>query len=151
MDTYDRIKELRKNLGLSQKAFGEKLGVSRSSINNIDSKAVPLKPLFIDHLCDVFNVNKEWLENGNGEMFLASSENIVEKLIREYKLDDMDGAIIRSYLILSGAERAAVKKYISSITNTMSDNLVNRNTLISKDITTTEKILESTSVKIDTK
>ena len=151
MDTYDRIKELRKNLGLSQKAFGEKLGVSRSSINNIDSKAVPLKPLFIEHLCDVFNVNREWLENGNGEMFLASSENIVEKLIKEYKLDDMDGAIIRSYLSLSDAERVAVKKYISSIINTMSDNPVNRNTLISKDITTTEKILESTSVKIDTK
>lgn len=37
MELHERIKELRKNhLNLSQTAFGEKLGVSRSVINNIE-------------------------------------------------------------------------------------------------------------------
>lgn len=122
MDTYDRIKEVRKTLGLSQKAFGKKLGVSRSAINNIDSKAVPLKPLFVEHLCDIFGINKDWLQTGKGEMFLISPENIVDKLAKEYKLDDTDKAIITSYLNLNTSERAAVKKYIVNIVNEISGN-----------------------------
>ena len=37
MELHERIKELRKNyLHLSQTEFGEKVGVSRSVINNIE-------------------------------------------------------------------------------------------------------------------
>lgn len=41
MEMHDRIRELRKNhLNLSQEAFGERLGVSRSVINNIERNAL---------------------------------------------------------------------------------------------------------------
>ena len=41
MEMHDRIKALRKNyLNLSQEAFGQRLGVSRSVINNIERNAL---------------------------------------------------------------------------------------------------------------
>lgn len=70
--TYDvnqRIKSVRQALELSQREFGEKLGVSRSVLNNIESNVVLAKPLFIDHICAVYGVDPIWLETGEGEMF----------------------------------------------------------------------------------
>lgn len=141
MDIYDRIKEIRKTLGLSQKAFGEKLGLSRSAINNIDSKSVPLKPLFLDLLCTVFSVNRDWLETGEGDIFIASSENIFRQLKKEYDLDELDEAIIASYLSLGTAERNVIRNYIKTIVNKI-DNSSSRNELIANDIAATELAIE---------
>lgn len=66
-----RITQIRKHLHLSQEEFGIRLGVSRSVINNIDRCNVyaESKPIFIDHICSVYRVNKEWLILGTGDMF----------------------------------------------------------------------------------
>lgn len=66
---YNRIKAIREELKLSQREFGEKLGVSRDVISNIEYNRVPLKELFIRHICELYNVNLHWLETGEGEMF----------------------------------------------------------------------------------
>lgn len=115
MSVNDRIKEIRKHLKLSQTVFGEKLGVGRGVIANLEMNITEPKELFIDLICNTFNVSHEWLKTGEGEMFTADHETIVDKLIKEYDLDDIDESIIKSYLNLSGSERSAVKKYITSI------------------------------------
>ncbi|MGL4762100.1 MAG: helix-turn-helix domain-containing protein [Sarcina sp.] len=63
-----RIKEIRKFNNLSQSKFGELLGVGRDVIGNIEYNRVEPKALLLNHLCNVFNINKEWLETGNGDM-----------------------------------------------------------------------------------
>ncbi|HGS8960201.1 TPA: helix-turn-helix domain-containing protein [Clostridioides difficile] len=70
-----RIRKVRKDANLSQPAFGEKLGVSKDVISNIEYNRVEPKPLFINYMCDVFNVNKEWLLNGVGNMYISAEEN----------------------------------------------------------------------------
>ena len=73
METYERIKELRKNvLKMSQTTFGERLGVSRSVIKNIELNALakPEQKLsLLKLICKEFNVSEDWLLNGTGEMF----------------------------------------------------------------------------------
>ena len=69
MSLSERIKQVRKAEKLSQIKFGEKLGVSRDVINNLENSRVDPKPLFINHLCNSFNINKEWLINGTGNMY----------------------------------------------------------------------------------
>jgi len=68
MEMHDRIKALRKNyLNLSQEAFGQRLGVSRSVINNIERNALarPEQKLSLIRLmCKEFNVREEWILNG---------------------------------------------------------------------------------------
>lgn len=74
MIIYERIKELRKELGLNQEEFGERLGVSRSVIANIEYdrlKRPDQKESLYKLICKEFNVNEEWLRTGEGEMFVA--------------------------------------------------------------------------------
>jgi len=60
---------VRKALKLSQREFGERLGVSRDVIGNIEYGRVPPKALFLLHLCQQYKVNRHWLDTGEGEMF----------------------------------------------------------------------------------
>lgn len=73
MEIHERIKLLRKNvLKMSQTAFGESLGVSRSVINNIELNALarPDQKLSLYKLiCSKFNVSEKWLLDGVGEMY----------------------------------------------------------------------------------
>lgn len=79
MEMHERIRELRKNyLHLSQTQFGEKLGVSRSVIKNIElnTLARPEQKLsLIKLMCKEFNVREEWLINGTGDMFNSMSQD----------------------------------------------------------------------------
>ena len=65
----NRLKELRKELGLSGEKFGEKIGVKKAAISKIESGAVGLSDSNILAICREFNVNEEWLRFGTGEMF----------------------------------------------------------------------------------
>lgn len=65
----ERVKELRKALGLSGEKFGEKIGVTRSAISDIERGRNGLSDSNILAICREFNVNEEWLRSGTGEMF----------------------------------------------------------------------------------
>jgi len=54
---------------MSQSEFGKKLGVSRDVIGNIEYGRVIPKKIFTEHLCSIFDVNKDWLYTGKGNMF----------------------------------------------------------------------------------
>ncbi|HAT4161015.1 MAG: helix-turn-helix transcriptional regulator [Clostridium perfringens] len=85
----ERFKLIRKKEKLTQTSFGEKLGVSRDVIGNIEYGRVEPKPLLINHLCDVFNINKEWLLTGNGEMYIIpEKENEIADLLINISSDD---------------------------------------------------------------
>lgn len=123
MDIYERIKQVRKNMNLTQEAFGERLGVSRSVIKNIDCKLVAPKPLFIEHLCEVFNINKEWLVSGVGDMFIQVPNTLLDELAKMHNLNDVEKAIIETFISLSPESRRGVIDYI-----TKANDLINKNT-----------------------
>lgn len=66
---YHRIKSVRETLHLSQREFGEKLGVSRDVISNLEYGRVQPKELLLRHICDLYGVNEDWLKTGKGKMF----------------------------------------------------------------------------------
>lgn len=87
-----RILKLRKNLKLSQTEFGKSIGVSRGVINNIDLNLVDVstKPLLVDQICKEYNVNRIWLETGEGEMFedISRDEEIALRVGQILSEDD---------------------------------------------------------------
>lgn len=85
-----RIFSLRKFLKLSQTDFGKQIGVSRGVIKNIDENKVEAKPLLIDQICKVYNVNKDWILTGDGETFNVRTKNeeIAEFVGRALSGDD---------------------------------------------------------------
>ena len=77
----DRIKTIRKMHNLSQREFGERLGVSRDVISNIEYNRVEPKDLLISHICKVYGVNEKWLRTGKGNMQeLVSPDRLVAAL-----------------------------------------------------------------------
>lgn len=66
---HNRVKMVRESLQLSQREFGEKLGVSRDVISNIEYGRVQPKELLVRHICDLYGVDKKWLQTGEGTMF----------------------------------------------------------------------------------
>ncbi|MBE5055258.1 helix-turn-helix transcriptional regulator [Pseudoflavonifractor sp. DSM 107456] len=71
----NRIKELRKELGLTQQEFSDRIGVKRNTIAQYESgRNAPIDAV-VCLICREFNVNEEWLRTGNGEMFMPKSRN----------------------------------------------------------------------------
>lgn len=86
MEIYERIRMLRKeHLKISMEAFGNRLGVSRDTINNIEHNrlARPDQKMSLYKLiCKEFSVSEEWLLNGTGEMFSSNEAEYITLIDR---------------------------------------------------------------------
>lgn len=67
----DRIKLLRKELNLTQEKFGERLGMKKNSISQIENGVNSLTEQLLVSICREFSVNEKWLRTGEGEMFVS--------------------------------------------------------------------------------
>ena len=85
----DRVRELRKTLGLTLEAFGEKVGVGKSAVSRLEKGTNNLTEQMILAICREFNVNEEWLRTGNGEMFITlDRETEIARLTRDLLLEE---------------------------------------------------------------
>ena len=80
----ERIKVIRKALGLNQTDFGSKIGVKQGTVAAYESGArVPLDSVIVS-ICREFNVSERWLRTGEGEMFVQlSREEEITKFAME--------------------------------------------------------------------
>ena len=75
MSMGNRLKQLRKELGLTQEAFASKIGSVQNTITGYENdRRNPSAPV-ISLICREFNVNEDWLRTGEGDMFVEVSEN----------------------------------------------------------------------------
>ncbi len=101
----EKIKQIRKTLCLSQGEFGVKLGVSRDVISNIENGRVEPKDVFLKHMCNIFNVDINWLLKDEGTMFendykeqmelevVTSLFTNLNKEYREYAISQLKGLL----------------------------------------------------------
>lgn len=66
----DRIKELRKSLGLTQAAFAEKIGVKQNTIAQYESGRNNPTDAVLALICREYGVNEVWLRTGIGPMLV---------------------------------------------------------------------------------
>lgn len=65
----ERIREIRKDAGLTLEKFGEKIGISASACSLLESGKTNPSNQTISAICRVFRVNEDWLRNGTGEKY----------------------------------------------------------------------------------
>ena len=111
----NRIKRLRKELELSQDAFGKKLGVTGTAVSRIEKGERALTEQMALSICREFRVNYYWLTEGELPMFSGTPESVVDEIAEDYNLDDLDKKIIEKYLELPEDKRKAIKEYLKSI------------------------------------
>ena len=81
-----RIKLLRSELNISQNEFSKRIFIGQSSLGEIETGTRNVNDRIIQLICSEFNVNKDWLKTGKGQMFDTEKPDIkLEHLIDIYK------------------------------------------------------------------
>lgn len=65
----ERIKAIRKALGLTQQEFADRLGIQRSTIAQYETGRNNPIDAVVSLICREYNVDEVWLRTGEGEMF----------------------------------------------------------------------------------
>jgi len=115
MTQSERVKEIRKTLDLTMEKFGEKLGVGKTAISNIESGNRNLTEQMSKAICREYNVNYDYLMYGEGEMFDNLPQTIVDELCVQYDLNDFDKALVEMYVSLPAGSRERIKEYMKQL------------------------------------
>lgn len=110
-----RIKEVRKHYKLSQTEFGERLGLTRPTIANIELDRINTSEAYMKLICQTFNVNPLWLESGTGEMLIETEQNLLDDIAIAYNLSNLELSIIKKFVSLNEADRKVILDFVLSI------------------------------------
>lgn len=69
MELKDRIRTLRRDLGLTQVEFSKRIFMSSDAVSMMERGVTVPTSRTISLICSEFNVRREWLETGEGEMY----------------------------------------------------------------------------------
>lgn len=105
MTQGERIKELRKSLGLTLEKFGERLGVSRAALSNIENGNRSVTDQMFKSICREFNVNEEWLRDGTGDMEAIKPDDFTSAIVQIDKGDPKARQVILNYWNMSQQDK----------------------------------------------
>lgn len=109
----ERLKLLRKTLKLSQDAFAERIGMKGSSISLLESGGRNITEQVIKSICREFNVDYIWLATGDGEMFVDTDDDFIERIDRIMAgEDDARKNLFKALLEASDEDIAAFQRII---------------------------------------
>lgn len=115
MNIGDRIKKLRKELDLTQRAFGERIGVKGNTIAQYElGRSNPVDSV-ISLIIREFNINEEWLRAGIGEMFKPTPSDSLDQLAREYSLSSASYIAIEKFVNLKPEKRNELIEFFLEI------------------------------------
>lgn len=118
MTQGERVREVRKNLGLTLEKFGEKLGVGKTAISKIERNERGLTEQMTKSICREFNVDYIWLTTGEGDnIFVDTVDDFLERIDR----------------IMAG-ENDARKSMIKTLANASDDDIQTFDRLVSQYI-----------------
>lgn len=115
MTQGERIKAIRKELGLTLEKFGEKLGVTKTTISRIEKGVNNLTDQMARSVCREYNVDYDYLMYGEGDMFTDLPKTILDELCMQFDMDDFDRAVVEMYLDLPTELRQAIKAKVKDM------------------------------------
>ncbi|WP_279000872.1 helix-turn-helix domain-containing protein [Thomasclavelia cocleata] len=114
----ERFKEARKNLGLSRRELGEKLGVNLDVISNIELERLknpqqkePLFKLF----CKECGINYLWLMEGVGKPISEFPKTILDDLASAYKLSSEAKELVKRFINMPEEKREVITELFTPI------------------------------------
>lgn len=114
MTINERVKMVRKELGLNQTDFGKRIAIAQGYLTNVENGRRDVTEKTIRLICLEFNVSENWLRTGEGEMFVESDSTIVSQLSDEYGLDAFEKAMISGFISMKPEQRAMLKEWVKS-------------------------------------
>lgn len=113
MTQGERIREVRKTLGLTLEKFGEKIGMKKNSVSQIENGKNSVTEQVVKSICREFNVDYIWLTTGDGEMFVDTDDDFIERIDRIMAgEDDARKNLFKALLEASDEDIAAFQRII---------------------------------------
>ena len=118
----ERIKVIRKELNLTLEKFGQRIGVTRAAISNIETGNRKVTDQMCRSICREFNIREEWLRYGTGEMFenLSDEEKVASILgkiftDKDSEIYDFKMAVFRELGKLEEKDWAVIQRLVDGI------------------------------------
>lgn len=82
----DRLRSFRKAIGLNQKQFAAKLGLSQAGYSLYEVGKSEISDRLVMQISQTFHINEEWLKTGEGDMMQASKiSSEIEQFMRTFE------------------------------------------------------------------
>ena len=111
-----RIKLIRKTLGISQRDFGKKIGISDTAVSKLESGERNPSEQTLKSICREFNVDYFWLTEGaDVDMFMKLPNPLMEKLSERYNLNKKSQMVLKTYLEAPDDEKEAIENFLTTL------------------------------------
>ena len=116
MKLSERIKKVRLNADVSQRAFGKAIGISGPSIAKIESGENNPSEQTIKLISSTYKVNYHWLKDEKGEIYLPpdTDDELVDEIM--FGENEFAKSIFRSFAKLGDEEWLLLKKIVDMVT-----------------------------------
>ena len=111
----DRLKKLRRELGLTQTEFAARIGSAQNTITGYENGRREPSSQVIALICKEFHANEQWLRDGVGEMFAPAPTSALDALAQEQNLTHGEYILIEKLLHLKPEVRQGILDYIMEV------------------------------------
>ena len=115
MSINQRIRILRKELGLSQGDFGKRIGLKQGAVSKIEQEGSTVIDQNIRLICTTFGVSERWLREGTGDMLAQTRDDYVRAFAERCHLGETFIQVMKNFLALSEEDRATMFHLIQQV------------------------------------
>lgn len=111
----ERLKQMRKALGITQVKLSNALNVSKGAIANYETGRNEPIDAVITLICQKYNISEEWLRTGAGEMFVSEPKDELDELFDQYNLTSNYRVVLRELFSLPEPQQDEAVKFIMRV------------------------------------
>ena len=110
-----RIQQIRNELRLSQAELGEKIGLTRSGVSNLENGKRKVSNKHIKLLCSELNINESWLRTGDGNMFKDESGHSLDALEKLHPMHTLTRAFVEALISMPPEQEAVFVQLVREV------------------------------------
>lgn len=118
MTKGERVKKIRIDEGLTLEKFGERLGVTSSTVSRVENGVHELTDQMFMAICREYGINKEWLRSGKGSMKRSPDEFSLDEYARKQGATEEEIMIAKAYFSVEPEIR---KKFMDQLRASIAD------------------------------
>lgn len=121
MTIGQRVKKVRNELNLTMQDFGNKIGIGKGAVSNIENGYSNPSTSTLKFICKQFNVDYFWLTEGKGEMFVSFPEFLIDEIVEQYGMTDIERRFLIKFANADKEKRKLVLEYLEELFNELSN------------------------------
>lgn len=121
----ERVKAVRQDANMTQAEFAEALNMTVNAVSQMERDVIKPSIRTRELICDRFNINREWLETGEGEMKKPPLDEVafvLNNVLDEGKNNPLYNFVltwIKAYQDLGPIDRKAVDNWMDATLRSM--------------------------------